>query len=136
MFLVQKMGFGWEQVHEIAEQIEHIKSDLFFDKIDELLNHPKVDPHGSPIPDRNGNIVELNYLTLGESREGQTVILKAITDSPKDFLRYLNQKQIALETEIEILEKESFDRSMKVHYHDRTEVLSALVADRLLVEKK
>ena len=61
MFLTEKMGFGWEQVHDIAEQIEHIKSDLFFDRIDKLLNFPKVDPHGSPIPDKNGNIIHQNY---------------------------------------------------------------------------
>ena len=57
MFLAEKMGFGWEQVHEIAEQIEHIDSDIFFDKIDELLNYPKIDPHGSPIPDKEGNTI-------------------------------------------------------------------------------
>ena len=61
MFLVDKMGFGWEQVHEVAEQIEHIQSPLFFDKMDELLNFPKIDPHGSPIPDKEGNFEQINY---------------------------------------------------------------------------
>ena len=61
MFLVQQMGFGWEDVHPIAEQVEHIQSPLFFEKMDELLGFPKLDPHGSPIPDKNGKLVEWVY---------------------------------------------------------------------------
>ena len=57
MFLVDKMKLGWEDVHDIAEQIEHIQSSVFFEKMDELLGYPKVDPHGSPIPDKNGKVV-------------------------------------------------------------------------------
>ena len=66
MFLVKIMGFGWEEVHDIAEQIEHIKSDDFFDRMDELLGFPKTDPHGSPIPDKNGKILEQHYKTLAQ----------------------------------------------------------------------
>jgi len=61
MYLMEKMGFGWEEVHEIAEQMEHIKSASFFDRVDELMNFPKVDPHGSPIPDKNGKIERMTY---------------------------------------------------------------------------
>lgn len=136
MFLVQKMGFGWEEVHEIAEQIEHIKSLSFFEKIDELLDYPKTDPHGSPIPDKNGNIIEHHYHKLSECKQGQTVIFSALTESPNDFLRYLNQKQLGLGTQIEILETEPFDRSMKVKYLGREEVLTATVCEKLLVERK
>ena len=80
MFFVEKMDFGWEEVHEIAEQIEHIKSERFFDKIDELLHYPKVDPHGSPIPDKDGNIIEKNYKKLSECQENQTVIFKSLAE--------------------------------------------------------
>ena len=69
MFLVEKMEFGWENVHEIAEQLEHIHSEDFFDKMDELLNYPKVDPHGEPIPDKEGNIINQNFLKLSECKE-------------------------------------------------------------------
>lgn len=135
MFLVEKMGFGWEQVHEIAEQIEHIKSELFFDKIDELLNFPKSDPHGSPIPDKNGNIIKYNYLKLSEGKIGQNVVFKALTESTNNLLNYLNQKELPLGTVLVIIEIESFDKSMKVKYNDKTEVFSALVCEKLLVEK-
>ena len=134
MFLVEKMGFGWEQVHEIAEQIEHLKSELFFDKIDELLNYPKVDPHGSPIPDKNGEIIEHNYKKLSECKEGEIFRFKSISESTKEFLYFLNQKNLALDTEIEILFKEEFDRSLTVKYLGKTEVFSHIVGEKLLVE--
>ncbi|WP_297984183.1 metal-dependent transcriptional regulator [uncultured Chryseobacterium sp.] len=135
MFLVEKMGFGWEEVHEIAEQIEHIKSQIFFEKIDELLDYPKTDPHGSPIPDKNGKIIENQYHKLSECKPGQKVIFSALTESPNDFLKYLNQKKLSLNTEISILETEPFDKSMKVKYLGREEILSQMVCEKLLVEK-
>ncbi len=135
MFLVDKMNFGWEQVHEIAEQIEHINSELFFEKVDELLDYPKIDPHGSPIPDKNGNIIKLNYLKLSECKPGRTVIFKALSESPNDLLKFLNQKKLALNTSIKILSIEPFDQSITIEYNDRFEVFSNLVCEKLLVEK-
>ena len=66
MFLVEKMGFKWDEVHDIAEQIEHIKAPSFFDRMEELMDYPQVDPHGSPIPDKDGNIKNYNYKKLSE----------------------------------------------------------------------
>ena len=134
MFLVEKMGFGWEQVHEIAEQIEHLKSEIFFDKIDELLNFPKVDPHGSPIPDKNGIIIEQHFKKLSECKVGDVVIFKSISESTKEFLHYLNQKKLPLDTEISIIFKENFDHSMTVKYLDQKEVFSVMVCEKLLVQ--
>ena len=76
MYLVENMGFGWEQVHEIAEQIEHIKSPDFFSKMDELLNYPKFDPHGSPIPDKNGKMIRKEYNKLSDCKQGDTVRIR------------------------------------------------------------
>ncbi|MDE0793757.1 MAG: metal-dependent transcriptional regulator, partial [SAR324 cluster bacterium] len=73
MFLSQIMGFGWEEVHDIAEEIEHISSTLFFDRMDEILGFPTLDPHGSPIPDKKGKVVAVNYLNLAHIKEGQKV---------------------------------------------------------------
>lgn len=136
MFLVEKMDFGWEEVHEIAEQIEHIKSERFFDKIDELLHYPKVDPHGSPIPDKDGNIIEKNYKKLSECQENQTVIFKSISESTKEFLNYLNQKKLALDIEMKILEKDHFDKTILVEYDQKKEKFSLIVSEKLLVELK
>ena len=100
MFLVEKMGFGWENVHEIAEQLEHVHSEDFFDKMDEILNFPKVDPHGEPIPDKDGIIITQNLKKLSECKVNDMVILTSVTISTDDFLNYLNQRNLALGAEI------------------------------------
>jgi DtxR family Mn-dependent transcriptional regulator len=132
MFLVDKMGFGWEEVHEIAEQIEHVHAPAFFNKMDELLGHPSVDPHGSAIPDENGNFLQRKLLKLNEKREGQIFKLEAVTHSEEDLLNYLNKRELALGTELTIESIEPFDKSVTVSYKGRTEVLSKQVSDRLL----
>lgn len=134
MFLVDKMGFGWEQVHEIAEQIEHIQSPIFFDKMDELLNFPKLDPHGSPIPDKNGKIEIINYKKLAEFKEGEKVEICAVIGSSDEFLKYLNSKNIHLNDEIEIISVEDFDGTMKVKFlkSNEIETFSNHVTSRLL----
>ncbi len=136
MFLVEKMGFGWENVHEIAEQLEHIHSDVFFDKMDELLNYPKVDPHGEPIPDKEGNIINQNFQKLSECRKDETVVLSSVTLSTDEFLNYLNQRNLSLGTELKIIDLEKFDASMKISYQGKTETLSKMVCEKLLVQKK
>ena len=135
MFLVEKMGFGWENVHEIAEQLEHVHSEDFFDKMDELLNFPKVDPHGEPIPDKDGIIITQNLKKLSECKINETVILTSVTISTDDFLNYLNQRDLALGAEILIKNIEKFDGSMQITFADRTEVLSKMVCEKLLVKK-
>lgn len=134
MFLVEKMGFGWEEVHQVAEQIEHIKSDLFFDKMDQLLNYPKVDPHGSPIPDSNGKFDAIFYKKLSEYQVGNVVELSAVTFSSEEFLKYLSAKNIALGNQIEILSIEPFDGTMEVFINRKKEIFSKIVANKLLVK--
>lgn len=135
MFLVEKMGFGWENVHEIAEQLEHVHSEDFFDKMDEILNFPKVDPHGEPIPDKDGIIITQNLKKLSECKINETVILTSVTISTDDFLNYLNQRNLALGAEILIKNIEKFDGSMQIDFSDRTEILSKMVCEKLLVKK-
>ena len=135
MFLVEKMGFGWEVVHEIAEQLEHIHSEIFFDKMDELLNYPKVDPHGEPIPDKQGNIIQQNLTKLSECKAGNSAILSAVIDSSDDFLTYLNHRNLSLNSELKILEVERFDQSMKIEFDGKTETISKMVCDKILVQK-
>lgn len=136
MFLVEKMGVGWEHVHEIAEQIEHIKSDIFFDKMDELLNYPKVDPHGSPIPDRNGNLEAVNYKKLTDFEVGNEVEICAVTFSSEDFLKYLNTKNICLGDRLIIQSIEEFDGTMVVKFlkNDKLETFSQIVTNKLLAK--
>jgi len=134
MFLVEKMGFGWENVHEIAEQLEHIHSDIFFDKMDEILNYPKVDPHGEPIPDKDGNIIQPDLKKLSKCKENETVELASVTTSSEEFLNFLNKRNLSLGTIIKVLQKEDFDQSIKVFYNGQEENFSKTVCDRLLVK--
>ena len=137
MFLVDKMKMGWEDVHDIAEQIEHIQSPVFFEKMDELLGYPKVDPHGSPIPDTKGRIVWKEYNKLSDCSPGDTVRLAAVINTSSEFLKFLNAREMRLGLRIKIKSIEPFDKSIVVSYGKRTaEVLSNVACERLLVEKE
>lgn len=135
MFLVEKMGFGWEQVHHIAEQVEHIVAPEFFAKMDELLGYPKFDPHGSPIPDKNGKMVWKSYKKLSECAQGDMLRVVAVINTSEEFLTFLNSRHIALGLELEVKHVEAFDQSMTVQYpKHRAETLSKTVCERILVE--
>lgn len=136
MYLVEKMGFGWEQVHEIAEQIEHLHSPEFFKKMDELLGYPKVDPHGSPIPDGSGKMKWVHYRKLSECHVGETVTLSAVTNSTDEFLKFLNSHELQLGTKIKIKSIEDFDGTMMIMYADKKlKALSKIASDKLLVKE-
>ena len=136
MFLVEKMNIGWENVHEIAEQLEHVHSELFFDKMDEILQHPKFDPHGEPIPDKEGNIIALDLQKLSNCKIGEVVIFSAVTVSDDDFLMHLNSKALELGAKIEISEIEKYDQSMTILKEDGSKTtLSKMVCDKILVKK-
>jgi DtxR family Mn-dependent transcriptional regulator len=135
MFLSKIMGFGWEEVHDIAEEMEHIQSDKLFDRMDELLGNPTIDPHGSPIPDKAGNVTRKKYLKLSEIGEGQRIRLCSLDDSSTSLLLFLNSKSIKLGTEIDILKIEPFDKSFLIAYDNFPSVMfSHEVCTRLLVE--
>ncbi len=137
MFLVEKMGFGWEEVHQIAEQVEHIQSPILFDRMDEILNYPQSDPHGSPIPNIDGTVKEQKYIALKNCKENDQVILSAVNPSSEALLNFLNSKELELGTLISVLHKESFDQSMTISYLLRkSEVLSSVVSSKLLVTHK
>lgn len=136
MYLVEKMGFGWEQVHEIAEQVEHLQSPFFFDKMDEIMGFPNVDPHGSPIPDKDGKIQWLQYKKLSDNKVGDSIKLAAVTNSSEDFLKFLNSRELHLGLVVKVIAIEDFDGSMLVSYGKKVnEMLSKIVAEKLLTEK-
>ena len=136
MYLVEKMGFGWEEVHDIAEQIEHIQAQELFIKMDELLGHPTVDPHGSPIPDKNGKIQWLEFTKLSDCAAGDTVKLAAVTNSSDEFLKFLNSRSLNLGLKLKIKLIEPFDGTVIVSYAKKNaESLSRVVSEKLLVEK-
>lgn len=135
MFLSQVMGFGWEEVHDMAEEMEHLRSEQFFERMDEILGFPIKDPHGSPIPDKNGHFVKPTYTPLSQMNERDKVVLRALNESSTEFIKYLNKREIKLGLEITVHQIESFDKSMLVSYEGHPEVvLSHSVCKGLLVE--
>jgi DtxR family Mn-dependent transcriptional regulator len=136
MFLTQIMSFGWEEVHDIAEEMEHLKTPKLFERMDELLGFPTEDPHGSPIPDKEGVFHSANYQRLINIEPGNSVVIKALENSSVDFLQFLNKKNIQLGTELIIHSVESFDQTYTVSYADHENIsLSETVCGRLLVEE-
>lgn len=136
MFLSEVMGFGWEEVHDIAEEMEHIQSNKLFDRMDEILGFPTNDPHGSPIPDKNGKLAKANYANLTSIKEGEIVKLLALTNTSKELLLFLNKKKIKLGTEIKVLQIESFDKSFEIVLKSNTHIILTFnVCQCLLVEK-
>jgi DtxR family transcriptional regulator, Mn-dependent transcriptional regulator len=137
IFLVKVLGFGWEEVHYIAEQIEHIHSPEFFEKIDKLLKFPKFDPHGNPIPDKYGKVKWKRYDKLSDFKKGDKVRLLAVDSSSDEFLKFLNSHDLKLGLQLIIKSIELFDKSMIVSYGKRnSETLSHAVCERLIVEKQ
>ncbi|WP_422358983.1 metal-dependent transcriptional regulator [Reichenbachiella sp.] len=134
VFLVDKLQFKWDEVHEIAEQLEHIKSPLLTQKLDKFLGHPRIDPHGDPIPDERGEIVVGKKVPLSEITIGKIVLVTGVDDSDSEFLSHLDKIQIALGTKIMLKEKNSFDGSMQIQMADEQVIfISKQVADNLLV---
>ena len=98
VFLVDKLNFSWDEVHDIAEQLEHIKSDKLINKLDDFLDNPTEDPHGDPIPDANGKILKKEQLLLSDLKEGQNGICVGVKDTSSEFLKYLDKQGIAVRT--------------------------------------
>jgi DtxR family transcriptional regulator, Mn-dependent transcriptional regulator len=135
VFLVEKLDFSWDEVHDIAEQLEHIKSEKLINKLDDFLGNPTEDPHGDPIPDSNGNIIKVEKMLLSELMQGQSGICVGVKDSSTEFLKYLDKNQIALGSKIEVVVRESFDLSMKIAVGKNELVISYKIAGNLFVKR-
>ncbi len=135
-FLVEKLNFTWDEVHDVAEQLEHIQSDKLLDEIDKLLGHPKFDPHGDPIPDANGKLSRINASPLADIPEGVKVKVVSVGDNTTAFLRYLDKQGISLNGTITVKEIQAFDQSVLVEVKGKKEVfLSAEACKKIFVTK-
>lgn len=132
-FLVEKLNFQWDEVHDIAEQLEHIHSDALVDRLDDFLGNPEYDPHGDPIPDADGNLKSRNKKVLSHIAENEVVICIGVKESGADFLRYLDKRNINIGTEIKVLGKE-FDGSMDLLVNSKPFSVSEQVAGNLYVQ--
>lgn len=133
-FLVNKLNFSWDEVHDIAEQLEHIKSEKLINQLDEFLGFPTHDPHGDPIPDDEGNIHRDQKILLTHVNAQVVCACIGVKDSSSDFLKYLDKHGIALGTRIEIVSKEIFDDSMILIIEDKELAISKDVANNIYVK--
>jgi len=134
VFLLEKLDFSWDEVHDVAEQLEHIKSEKLVNKLEEFLDFPTEDPHGDPIPDRKGKIAQVDKKLLSETAMGKKVICVGVKDSSSAFLQYLDKQQIALGSAIEVISKEDFDMSLTLKLGDKQVTVSNKIAANLFVK--
>jgi len=133
-FLVQKLKFDWDQVHEVAEQLEHIQSPLLIEKLDEFLGFPSADPHGHPIPDRNGKVQQEKQIPLCDMTASQSTV-KSVKDSPS-FLQYLDKIGVYIGAKISILNKTEFDGSVEILIDNKKKAfISKEASQNILVTK-
>ncbi|MBL7862601.1 MAG: metal-dependent transcriptional regulator [Cyclobacteriaceae bacterium] len=132
-FLVEKLGFAWDEVHDVAEQLEHINSPRLIEKLDEFLGFPKVDPHGDPIPDQKGKFKLQPQVAIDQLSIGYQGKIAAVKDSDSNLLKYLDKIGAKPGTKIKILGKEEYDDSMEILIDDHRVFISKEVAQNILV---
>lgn len=136
VFLVKKLRFTWDQVHEIAEQLEHIQSEELIMRLDAFLDYPKFDPHGDPIPNADGKFTIRNQSPLSNMHKGQAGSLVGVKEHTSEFLQYLNSQNIRLGSIISVEEVMNYDKSMRIKLDNKKEIMiTSEVAQNLLVKK-
>ncbi len=134
VFLVNKLNFSWDEVHDVAEQLEHIKSEKLTGELDAFLEFPTHDPHGDPIPDNEGNINTLDKVPLSSLKENQQSKLLSVKDSSDEFLRYLNKRKIKIGDTIKVLNIEPYDKSIQIEINKKEMLISEHVAKNLYLK--
>ena len=133
VFLVEKLHFSWDEVHDIAEELEHIQSEVLIDRLDAFLGSPDKDPHGDPIPNKEGVFYNTIKTLLSELDSGDSGTCVAVKNTSKEFLVYLSKMGIALGNEITVVSKEPFDNSMTIRINDTIIQLSAMVCRNIYI---
>jgi len=134
VFLVEKLNFSWDEVHEVAEQLEHIKSPKLINQLDAFLGFPERDPHGDPIPDENGNYNQIEKRLLSTLKITEKGMCIGVNDSSSEFLQFLDKQEIALGQEIHVISKEPFDNSMTIRIDNRELSISNKISNNLYIK--
>lgn len=134
VFLVEKLNFHWDEVHEIAEQLEHIQSDELITRLDKYLGSPDFDPHGDPIPDEYGVLKRTSKKLLSEIEKNEKGVCVGVKETSPEFLQYLDKKKISIGTKITVLGKEFFDGSMVIQVGMDQFFISHKIAENLFVQ--
>jgi len=134
VFLVEKLGFKWDEVHDIAEELEHINSAVLIERLDDFLGNPAADPHGDPIPDRTGNFLHKKLVKVSEMKQGQAGTISGVNEHSSVFLKHLEKLGLTLGTKIIIAELVEFDGSILLAVDEKKEIIiSREVAKNILV---
>ena len=133
-FLVNKLDFNWDEVHEIAEQLEHIHSKKLTNQLDAFLNFPKVDPHGDPIPDAHGRFTTIKTVCLNKLKIGEKGIFIEVKNDSEKFLKYLTKNNITIGAKIKVIDKEEFDNSFKIEINNKQFNISENVINNLYLK--
>lgn len=136
VFLVEELHFNWDEVHQIAEQLEHIKSPVLINKLDDFLGNPKFDPHGDPIPNEDGEFKEINQQLVAELPVGHVGAISGVKDTDSAFLKYLDKLGINLGTKIKVVDILEYDQSMEISLDDATSIVVSRDVSRNLYVKK
>ncbi|MDZ4664547.1 MAG: metal-dependent transcriptional regulator [Bacteroidota bacterium] len=133
-YLAKELGFGWDEVHEIAEELEHIKNDKLINKLSAILGNPMFDPHGDPIPDAKGKIKKSNFIKLSEAKAKGNYCLMGVTDHSVAFLKFLEKHQLIIGANIEIKGIEEFDNTIVLICTKKEVTISSKAAECMIVE--
>jgi len=134
LFLMKVLGLGLSEIHDEAEKLEHYSSDFLIDKIDQFLNYPDFDPHGHPIPKKNGTLPKLpNHIKLSDTEIGNKYEFVSVNDKDSDLINYLVKAGLVLGSKLEVIDKLSFDKSLTVKFNNTELSLSKKITDSVFV---
>ncbi|MGM9479267.1 metal-dependent transcriptional regulator [Pedobacter sp. GSP4] len=133
VFLVDKLNFKWDEVHDVAEELEHIKSTELIERLDEFLGFPKADPHGDPIPDKNGRFAKTQFIKLIDLKVGDSGTITGVSQHSSAFLKHLEKLGLTLGKQIQISDVTDFDGSVEILLSDKQVNISREVAKHILI---
>jgi len=137
VFLVEKLGFGWDEIHEIAEELEHIDSKVLTERLDNFLGNPKFDPHGDPIPDEKGNMPSQVSFKLSEAAINTELVMLGVSEDSAPFLQHLDKLSLHLGAKLRVLDVSGYDQSLHIEINKAGTIhISKEVACSILVSKK
>jgi DtxR family transcriptional regulator, Mn-dependent transcriptional regulator len=134
VFLTEKLKYGWNEVHGLAEQLEHVESEDMIDRLEAFLGYPSFDPHGDPIPDRNGNIKPKTSVSLATAVKGKNYVVVNLADTSDSFLDYLGKVNIKPATKLKLVEHNEYDNSSTIMIQKKIVQLSEKAAKNIMIQ--
>jgi DtxR family Mn-dependent transcriptional regulator len=136
VFLLKYLKYPWDKVHHEAEKLEHASTDELITRMEDFLGFPKYDPHGHPIPDREGKIISDDSIPLSELNEGEKAVIRSVSDESSEALAYLTNNGLKLNEKIKIIEKNGFDNSIHMKHNDNRIFISEKLSKNIFVKRK